>query len=812
MVLLYLVRKIIDPMVHSLKVKGIVISFCLLLPGFWVMGQQKTENIYHKGWTDLNKNGKEDIYENPNEPVAKRVQNLLSQMNLTEKACQLTTLYGYHAVLKDPLPTPEWKHEIWSNGIANIDEQLTGWRNDMEYALPYSKHAEEINEIQKFFIEDTRLGIPVDFTNEGIAGLKAAKTTSFPREIGQGCTFDKPLIHAIGVVEGKEARALGFTNVYAPEMDVATDARWGRVESCYSSSPYLNGQLGDAMVEGMQSQGIASTLKHFAVYSIPIGGRDGGVRTHPMVAPREMREIYLEPFREVFETAHPMGVMASYNDYDGVPVIASKWFMDTLLRKTYGFNGYVVSDSRAVEYVWEKHHVAPDYEDAIRQCLEAGLNVRTDFTKATDYIDPLIDAVRKGKIPMSVINKRVAEVLSVKFRLGLFDHPYVKDPAAANSIVHDKASQELSLRAAEESIVLLKNESLPGQENKLLPLNPSDIKTVAVIGPNADEIKSMRSGYGPADFDVVTTYQGIKNALPGARVLYAEGIQHVDPHFPESDVENFPLTEEEKNSIDSAVNIAKQSDVVVMVLGDNNKTVGESHSRVSLDLPGHQTELLQAVAATGKPVVLVLINGRPLSINWAAQHIPAIVEAWYPGETTGTAIANVLFGKYNPGGKLAQPVPKSAGQEILTFPYDPGDEGSGRARVTGFLYPFGYGLSYTTFRYSDLKVTPSDPKAGKDITVSFSVTNTGNVKGDAVPQLYTHQETSDVITYVKKLRGFERITLNPGETKNVTFTITPRDLSIYDKEMKFREEPGTYIAEIGSSSEDIELQQKFEVK
>ncbi|MGH2645227.1 MAG: glycoside hydrolase family 3 C-terminal domain-containing protein, partial [Chitinophagaceae bacterium] len=422
---------------------------------------------------------------------------------------------------------------------------------------------------------------------------------------------------------------------------------------------------------------------------IPIGGRDGGVRTHPMVAPREMREIYLEPFREVFETAHPLGVMASYNDYDGVPVIASKWFLDTMLRKTYGFKGYVVSDSRAVEYVWEKHHVAPDYEDAIRQCLEAGLNVRTDFTKPTDYIDPLIDAVKKGKIPMSVINERVAEVLRVKFELGLFDHPYVKDPAAADTIVHDAANQALSLRAAEESIVLLKNGSANGEDHTLLPLNPSDIKTIAVIGPDAKEVKSMRSGYGPADFDIVTTYQGIKNALPNAKMLYAEGVHHVDPHFPESDVENFPLTDEEKSSIDSAVDIAKQSDVVVMVLGDNNKTVGESHSRLSLDLPGHQTELLQAVAATGKPIVLVLINGRPLSINWASQYIPAIVDAWYPGETTGTAIANVLFGKYNPGGKLAQPFPKSAGQEILTFPYDPGDIGEGRARVWGFLYPFG---------------------------------------------------------------------------------------------------------------------------
>jgi len=771
-----------------------------------VSAQQKTFDIYHKGWTDLNKNGRKDVYEDISQPLEKRVQDLLKQMNINEKACQLTTLYGYGAVLEDSLPTPEWKNEVWKDGIANIDEMLTGQRKSKVFSLPYSAHADAINKIQKFFIEDTRLGIPVDFTNEGIAGLKHEKATSFPREIGQGCTFDRDLIHSIGVVEGKEAKALGYTNVYAPEMDVSSDPRWGRVESCYGSSPYLVGQLGDEMIEGMQKQGIASTLKHFAVYSIPIGGRDGGVRTHPRVAPREMREIYLEPFRETIETAHPVGVMASYNEYDGVPIIASKQFLTDILRKEYGFNGYVVSDSRAVEYVYNKHHVAADYEDAIRQVLEAGLNVRTDFTQPSDYITPLLDAVKKGKIPMSVINERVAEVLRVKFRLGLFDHPYVEDPAAADVIVHNEESRKLSLKAAHEAIVLLKN------ENNLLPLQASDLKTIAVIGPNATEVKSFRTGYGPSDFDVVTVLQGIKNEVPsGVNVLYSKGIDHTDPHFPNSDIEDYPLNDEEKQSINSAVKIAEQSDVAVLVLGDDGRTVGESHSRVSINLPGHQEQLLEAVEATGKPVVLLLVNGRPLTINWAAAHIPAIVETWYLGETTGTAIADVLFGKYNPGGRLAIPFPKSAGQAILTFPMMPGDEGEGEARVKGFLYPFGYGLSYTTFQYSNLKVNPLQPKAGSNISVSFTVTNTGKVAGDDIPQLYINDELSSVTTYVKKLRGFTRITLNPGESKNITFEITPHDLGLYDREMKFTEEPGWFTAMIGSSSEDIQLKQRFEV-
>lgn len=764
------------------------------------------KNIYHNGWTDFNKDGKKEVYEDASQPVEKRVKDLVSRMNLAEKACQLTTLYGYGAVLKDSLPTPEWKDEIWANGIANIDEQLTGQRKSKVYSLPYSAHAEAINQIQRWFVEQTRLGIPVDFTDEGIAGLKHEKATSFPREVGQGSTFDKGLIKAIGEVEGTEAKALGYTNIYAPEMDVSSDPRWGRVESCYGSSPYLVGQLGDAMIEGIQGQGVASTLKHFAVYSIPIGGRDGGVRTHPRVAPREMREIYLEPFRESIETAHPLGVMASYNEYDGVPIIASTKFMTDILRKEYGFNGYVVSDSRAVEYVYNKHHVAPDYEDAIRQVLEAGLNVRTDFTKPTDYINPLMDAVKKGKIPMGVINQRVGEVLSVKFRLGLFDHPYVKDPKAADEIVHSDASRKLALRAAHEAIVLLKN------QQHLLPLDPKGVKTLAVIGPNAKDIASLRTGYGPSDFDVKSIYEGIREALPsGERLLYAKGIDATDPHWPESDVESFPLTTTEQRSIDSAVQVARQADVVVMALGDNSRTIGESHSRVNLNLPGHQEQLLEAVAATGKPVILVLTNGQPMTINWADQHVPAILETWYLGEGTGTAIADVLFGKYNPGGKLSMPFPKSAGQAILTFPMKPGDEGSGSARVKGFLYPFGYGLSYTSFDYSSLSVTPASPRVGQDIKVTFTVTNTGKVAGDAVPQLYIHDELSSVTTYLRKLRGFERVPLKPGESRTITFTVTPHDLGLYDRNMKFTEEPGWFTALIGSSSKDIKLKQRFDV-
>src|SRR5699024_1696633 len=329
----------------------------------------------------------------------------------------------------------------------------------------------------------------------------------------------------------------------SPEIDVSSDPRWGRTTSCYSSSPFVCGAMGTAMVKGIQSQDVASTLKHYAVYSIPIGCRDGGVRTHPRVAEREMLEIYMAPFRDVIQNAHPMGVMASYNEYNGIPIIVSKKFMTDILRDRYGFDGYVVSDSRAVEYVYEKHHVAATYKDAIRMVLEAGLNVRTDFTDASDYINPLIEAVEDGDIPMELINQRVAEVLRVKFRLGLFDHPYVADSEVVNKIVHNASARKLTLKAAHESIVLLKNDNI-------LPLDLDTIQTIAVIGPNTKEEESLRSRYGSIGFNVTTIFEGIKNALPDdVQLLYAKEINHVDSHFPKSDIVDFPLSAKEKTAI-----------------------------------------------------------------------------------------------------------------------------------------------------------------------------------------------------------------------------------------------------------------------
>lgn len=354
----------------------------LLLGGLLLAfpAEAQNKNIYHKGWIDFNKNGVKDIYEDSSQPVEKRVENLLQQMNINEKTCQLATLYGYGRVLKDSLPTENWKNEIWKDGIANIDEMLNGVGGKSKLVeqmlYPFSNHAEAINKIQKWFVEETRLGIPVDFSNEGIHGLNHTKATPLPAPIAIGSTWNKELVYRAGEIVGQEAKALGYTNVYDPILDVARDQRWGRTLECYGEDPYLVASLGIQMVDGIQSKGVGSTLKHFAVYSVPKGGRDGNCRTDPHVSPREMHQIHLYPFKKVIKEAHPMGVMSSYNDWDGVPVTASYYFLTELLREEYGFDGYVVSDSEAVEYVHTKHRVAETYDEAVRQVLEAGLNVK----------------------------------------------------------------------------------------------------------------------------------------------------------------------------------------------------------------------------------------------------------------------------------------------------------------------------------------------------------------------------------------------------------------------------------------------------
>lgn len=783
---------------HTLSV-AITFLFCTPISG------GTPDGIYHKGWIDFNKNGKMDLYENPKAPLEDRVQDLLSQMTLEEKTCQMATLYGSGRVLKDALPQDNWKTEVWKDGIGNIDEEHNGLGAfKSEYSFPYAKHVDAKHTIQRWFVEKTRLGIPVDFTNEGICGLCHDRATYFPAQCGQGATWNKKLIARIGEVEAKEAVALGYTNIYSPILDIAQDPRWGRCVETYGEDPYLVGELGKQMITSLQKYNLVATPKHFAVYSIPIGGRDGKTRTDPHVAPREMRTLYIEPFRMAFQEAGALGVMSSYNDYDGEPITGSYHFLTEILRQEWGFKGYVVSDSEAVEFISNKHKVADTYEDGIAQAVNAGLNIRTHFTPPADFILPLRKAVDDGKISQETLDKRVAEILRIKFWLGLFDNPYRGNGKQAEQIVHSKEHQAVSLEAARQSLVLLKNET------HLLPLSKS-IRSIAVIGPNADEQTQLICRYGPANAPIKTVYQGIKELLPHAEVIYKKGCDIIDPHFPESEILDFPKTAEEVRLMQEVIRAAKQAEVVVMVLGGNELTVREDRSRTSLNLPGRQEELLKAVCATGKPVILVMLDGRASSINYAAAHVPAILHAWFPGEFCGQAVAEALFGDYNPGGRLAVTFPKSVGQIPFAFPFKPGSDESSSTSVYGALYPFGHGLSYTTFTYSDLHISPSHQGVQGDIHVSCKIKNTGKIKGDEVVQLYLRDEISSVTTYTKVLRGFERISLKAGEEQTVHFRLRPQDLGLWDKNMNFRVEPGSFKVMLGASSTDIRLHGQFEI-
>ncbi|MES2266209.1 MAG: glycoside hydrolase family 3 N-terminal domain-containing protein [Bacteroidota bacterium] len=793
----------------------------LLLPllGLAISASAQQKNIYHKGWVDFNKNGRMDVFEDPSQNIEKRITDLLSQMTVEEKTCQMATLYGYKRVLKDEMPTANWKNEIWKDGIANIDEELnnlTSHTDDAptQYSYPFSKHASAINTVQKWFVEETRMGIPVDFTNEGIHGLNHDRATPLPAPIGIGSTWDKNLVRQAGQTVGREAKALGYTNVYAPILDPARDQRWGRVVECYGESPFLIAEMGKQMVLGIQEEGVASTLKHYAVYSVPKGGRDGSARTDPHVAPREMHQIYLYPFRRVVQEAHPMGVMSSYNDWDGVPVTGSYYFLTELLRQKFGFQGYVVSDSEAVEYLFSKHKVAIDYKEAVRQAVEAGLNVRTNFSPPQTFILPLRQLIKENRISMKVIDSRVADVLRVKFRLGLFDYPYVKNPKAADKVVHTAADAAMSLKMNRESMVLLKN------ENNLLPLDKSRYKNILVTGPLAVESNYTISRYGPSHNKIISVLDGVKTYMGDAgNVSYVKGCDMVDATWPESEIIETPLTAKEQAGIDSAVAQAKLSDVIIAVVGEDTDRVGESLSRTGLNLPGRQLKLIQALQSTGKPVVMVMINGQPLTINWENKYVPAILEAWFPSVQSGQVIAETLFGDNNPGGKLPITFPKTTGQIEFNFPFKPnsqigqgGKNGWGHTSVDGALYPFGYGLSYTKFEYSNLQVSPEKGQSQGDVTVTVDVTNIGQRNGDDVVQLYIKDDVSSVTTYEYDLRGFERVTLNPGEKKTVTFTLHPDDLALLDKNMNWTVEPGTFQAWIGASSEDIKLKKSFTVE
>jgi beta-glucosidase len=808
----------------SRTVVSTVVSAALALSGLWTLSCVATAApppavfvtegphpaIYHDDYIDLNKNGSKDPYEDPKRPIEARIDDLVGRMTLEEKTAQMVTLYGFGRVLGDELPTPEWDRALWHDGIGNIDEQSNGNVGaekplpDPKYDFPWPLHVRALNEVQSFFIERTRLGIPVDFTNEGIRGLLHTRATSFPSQLGVAATWDRELVREIGRITGAEARALGYTNVYSPVLDLARDPRWGRTVETYGEDPFLVSELGLQQVQGIQQQHVVATLKHFAVYSIPKGGRDGDARTDPQATWSEVQSVFLTPFRRAIQEGKALGVMASYNDYNGSPVIASPLFLTEILRRQYGFAGYVVSDSGAVEFLHLKHRVAPTPSDAIRQAVVAGLNVRTHFTPPEAYVTPLRELVRSGQLPVSIIDARVRDILRVKYWLGLFDEPYRTQPEGVGRVVRSEAHRATAARADREAIVLLSN------RNGALPLR-STIRKILVTGPLANDEKAWWCRYAPQQLDFVTPLAGIRARFAQAEVRYEPGVAATDAAFPASDVLKPAPPDAVRAAIQAAVRAAAGVEVVIAVVGEPGDISRESHSRVSLSLPGYQDELLAALHATGVPVIAVLSSGRPLSMNFAAERAAALLSIGYLGEGGGTALGAVLAGDYNPAGRLPITMPRSAGQVPFNFPYKPGSQDKDEGQLVGPLFPFGHGLSYTTFAYSGLVVEPARVRPGEPVSVRFNVKNTGLRAGEEVVQLYVRDDYSSVTTFERSLRGFERIALAAGEVRSLRFTLNSRDLELFDVAGRWVVEPGRFTVLVGGSSVDLRAASNFTV-
>ena len=642
--------------------------------------------------------------------------------------------------------------------------------------------AEIANEIQKFVVENTRLRIPILLCEECIHGHMAKGATIFPQAIGMASTWDPDLVQKVGSVIAKETRAVGGHQTYSPVLGVARDPRWGRTEETFGEDPCLASCLGIAMVKALQgenltdSSAIIATAKHFAAHSEPLGGRDSNMEG---ISEKDLREIFLPPFKAAVEEAGAKSIMPAYSTIDGIPCTASKKLLTKILREEWGFEGYVVSDLGAIEHLYSKHRVAATLEEAVKQAVEAGVDIHLAGPR---FADLLLELVEKGQVSKATINQAVRRILRIKFVLGLFEEPYV-DPERAVRICDSKEHRQLALEAARKSIVLLKN------ENNLLPLN-KDIASILVTGPNADNVRNQLGSYS-GQGSVVTVLEGIKNKVsPETKVDYVKGCS---------------VKGTSTEGIQEAVEAAKKSDVAIVIVGGSSwtreSTCGEGYDRADLNLPGVQINLIKAMYETGTPIVVVLINGRPLTINWVAENVPAILEAWYPGEEGGNAIVDIIFGDYNPSGKLPITFPQSVGQLPLYYNYKP----SGRRYDYVFmkgepLFVFGYGLSYTKFKYSNLRITPEEIAPAGEINIGVEVQNIGDWEGEEVVQLYVHDNVASVTRPIKELKSFKRITLKAGERKIVNFTLTADHLSFYDRDMNLLVEPGTFDVMVGGNS------------
>ena len=749
-------------------------------------------------------------YRNATLPAAKRVTDLLARMTLEEKAAQMMCVWQKKA---DTLVDANGNFDL-SKAKATFKRRQglgqVGRPSDAGKGKDARGMAEFTNAIQKFFMEHSRLGIPVIFHEECLHGHAAIGGTSFPQPIALGATFDPELVEALFTMTAAEARLRGTHQALTPVVDVAREPRWGRVEETYGEDPYLVSRMGIAAVRGFQGDAsfgdkrrVIATLKHFAAHGQP----EGGTNCAPAnVSLRVLRETFLYPFHEALKQGGAIAVMASYNEIDGVPSHANPWLLRDVLRREWGFQGFVVSDYYAVyelSYRPESHghFVAKDKKAACALAVNAGVNI--ELPEPDCYLH-LVELVRKGVLQERQLDELVAPMLLWKFQMGLFDDPYV-DPEEAERVVGCEANVALALRSARESITLLRN------EGNLLPLNPEGIKTLAVIGPNAN--RSLLGGYSGVPKRDVTVLEGIKARLgKRVKVLHSEGCKITIGGSWQQDEVTASDAEEDRKQIAEAVKVARRADVIVLAIGGNEQTSREAWSpkhlgdRPSLDLVGRQEDLVKAMLATGKPVVAVLFNGRPISINYVSQNVPAILECWYLGQETGHAVGAVLFGDANPGGKLPISIPRSAGHLPAFYNYKPSARRGYLFDEVSPLYAFGYGLSYTTFAIENVRLARQRIRRDGRTQVLAEVTNTGGRAGSEVVQMYVRDKVSSATRPIKELKAFRKIFLQPGETTSVTFDIGPEQLAFYDIHMKYVVEAGEFEIMVGNSSRDIDLQ------
>jgi beta-glucosidase len=747
-------------------------------------------------------------YRNALLPISERVADLLARMTLEEKAAQMTCVWQQKAAkLVDEAGNFDLakarEHFGHGHGLGQV-----GRPSDAGGGLNARRMAELTNAIQKYFIEESRLGIPVVFHEECLHGHAGVDSTSFSQPIGLGATFDPDLVRRLFAMTALEARVRGTHHALTPVVDVAREPRWGRVEETYGEDPYLVSRLGVAAVQGFQGdrtfrgkRNVIATMKHFAAHGQP----ESGTNCAPVnVSERILREVFLYPFQQAIHEGGAMSVMASYNEIDGVPSHANRWLLGDVLRGEWRFNGYIVSDYYAIRELAERpelygHHVARDGKEACLLAVRAGVNI--ELPEPDCYLH-LVELVREGTLKESELDELVAPMLAAKFQLGLFEDPYV-DPSEAERIVGNDDHRQLALEAARKTITLLKN------ENRTLPLDAAKLKTLAVIGPNAD--REMLGGYSGRPRQHVTVLEGIRQRVGSdVEVLYHEGCKiTIGGSWQQDEVTpSDPI--EDRRTIAEAAKLAAVADAIVLCVGGNEQTSREAWmgnhlgDRTSIDMAGLQDELVDALAATGKPIVAVLFNGRPLSIRNLSEKAAAIFECWYLGQESGRAVAEAIFGDINPGGKLPITIPRSVGHTPSYYNYKPSARRGYLFDDVSPLYPFGFGLSYTSFEFGPPRLEKATIGRDESARVLVDVTNTGDRAGDEVVQLYIRDLVSSVTRPVKELKGFERITLGPGEKRTIALDISPDHLAFWNLDMQRVVEPGEFAIMVGSKSVDLQ--------